>query len=123
MSETTENTDTPTVSSSGSCVQAEPMPWTITAPPLTGEVVDASNAAVWGGDGDLVAEVHSNPAYGVPALDRAKLLAASPDLLDAALKAERVLTSLQERHLPAPEDVWDAVTSLRQALASARGRV
>ena len=41
-----------------------------------------------------------------------------PGLLEAALKAEKVLTSLQQRHLPSPEDVWDALSSLRQALAA-----
>jgi hypothetical protein len=115
------NQDEPSVSSSGSCAQAEPTPWTITAPPETGEVIDASNAAVWGGDGDLIAEVHSNPAYGVPALDRAKLLAASPELLRVARMAMAFIGKYSAMgRIPKPRAA-EAIENLRRAIKQAEG--
>jgi len=105
-----------------SCAQAEPTPWTITAPPETGEVIDASNAAVWGGDGDLIAEVHSNPAYGVPALDRAKLLAASPELLRVARMAMGFIGKYSAMgRIPKPRAA-EAIEDLRRAIKQAEGR-
>lgn len=121
MTNQTEEANAESVSSSASCAQAEPTPWTITAPPETGEVIDASNAAVWGGDGDLVAEVHSNPVYGVSALDRARLLAAAGTAAYEAQEmghdpheALQVLPALLEARKP-DGPVGDALRALKGA--------
>ena len=121
MADQTEDSNPGSVSSSASCAQAEPTPWTITAPPETSEVIDASNAAVWGGDGDLIAEVHSNPAYGVSALDRAKLLAAAPELLKAARMAIGVIGKYAAMDRIPKSRAAEAIEDLRRAINQAEG--
>lgn len=74
-----------------------------------------AEAAIWGSDGDMVAEVHGNLAYEITAIDRANLIAAAPDLLAALEIAWR----WQNSDL---EDEDEVLNIMALAIAKATGK-
>jgi len=115
---TTEEADPEGVSCSGSCAQAEeaeptPGPWDFS--PQTGAEGHCYQAQVWGPDGDEVAAVTTTaPRFNATA--NARLMAAAPDLLEAAKKMRSRLKYADPYVVPD-----DAMEDLKAAIAKAEG--
>jgi len=97
-----ENTDTGSVSSSGSCEQADSQfasaPW---EPDHQSE--EPGYIHIWGSDGDSVATVKGNAAHLESAVDRANLIAAAPELLKALKIAREALKHPHSPIVPMPK--------------------
>jgi hypothetical protein len=129
MSEQQEEADRESVSSSASCAQVDgafvSTPWTWTSPDEVDEHLPAySQAAVWDNIGDLVCAVTTQmngDGSMEAASDRARLIAAAPNLLSAA---KRMLSAVQSSDPSEPgtqRPDSGAVMSLKGAIAKAEG--
>jgi hypothetical protein len=102
MSNRTENSNAESVSSSAGCAQADSQfasaPW---EPDHQSE--KPGYIHIWGSDGDSVATVRGNAAHLESAVDRANLIAAAPELLEALKVAREALKHPHSPIVPMPK--------------------
>lgn len=123
------NQDEPSVSSSGSCAQAESevatAPWDATDITIDDDANYGGQyeAAVWDNIGDLVCAVTTQMAGDgtlEPAIQRARLIAVAPDLLEAAkigLRFVRKWKRYEEENEPRMDgSAWPETINAKETL-------
>jgi hypothetical protein len=98
-----------------------PGPWVATDEMANDRSICVGDAAVWGPDGDMVADVHGNLALEGDAVANARLIAAAPDLLAALRAAKRYVEGAYECAFPDQEENAAVLRDVNAAIDKSEG--